>query len=88
MKNAFTIDELINFNTFWITVVDTDINNWSTTVFPPWMFEIYSDRFLFLGYDDHNNIAKNYNYLEIIKDDIENWIKIYKPEFRNCYNNL
>lgn len=77
MKNVFTIDELINFNSFWITAVDTDINNWSTAIFPPWMFEIYSDRLLFLRNDDNNNILKELDS-EFINDEIENWIKIYK----------
>lgn len=77
MKNVFTIDELISFNTFWITSVDLDINNWSTEIYPPWMLEFYSDRLLFLRNDDNNNILKELDS-EFINDEIENWIKVQK----------
>lgn len=77
MKNVFSIDELISFKTFWITPVDLDIDNWSTEIYSPWTLEFYSDRLLFLRNDDNNNILKELD-LEVINDEIENWIKIFK----------
>ena len=77
MKNVFTIDELISFNTFWKTAVDIKINNWSTGIYLPQMLEFYSDRLLFLKCDDYNYILKELD-LEFINDEIKNWIKVQK----------